>query len=62
MTYKALVDAGGREETKNIVLANAAACIFRPQSTGYTRTSGAGSPSAKSVVELLTKPFTPDDE
>jgi hypothetical protein len=62
MTFKALVDASAQESNKEVILHHAALCIFGPQSTGYSRDTGAGSPSAKSVVELLTKPFTPDSD
>ena len=57
MTYKALVDAAGDTPNKELILNHAAACIFTPQPTGYSSDSGVQSPSAKSVVELLTKPL-----
>ena len=60
MTYTAIMDAAKDIEQKEVVLSQAASCIFAPQSTGYSRAEGSGAPSAKSVVELLTKPFTPD--
>lgn len=37
LTFKALVDAAGQEEKRDIVLTYAAACIFAPQDTGYTK-------------------------
>lgn len=52
MTYKALVDAAGNAANRDVVLTYAAACIFSPQSTGY---SGDGGEGPKSVVELLTR-------
>ncbi len=60
LTYTAIMDAANDIEQKEVVLSQAASCIFSPQSTGYSRAEGSGAPSAKSVVELLTKPFTPD--
>ncbi len=60
MTYTAIMDAAKDIEQKEVVLSQAASCIFAPQSTGYSRVEGSGAPSAKSVVELLTKPFTSD--
>lgn len=36
LTYQALVKAAGEKGTEDIVLANAASCIFSPQDTGYT--------------------------
>jgi hypothetical protein len=61
MTYKALVDAAGDTPNRELILNHAAACIFTPQCTGYSSESGIQSPSAKSVVELLTKPLTSTD-
>ena len=40
MTFQALVGAAGDEANQDIVLAYAAACIFSPQSTGYTKLDG----------------------
>lgn len=62
MTYTALVEASGDDDNKEIILGHASSCIFSPQSTGYSRESGSGAPSAKSVVELLTKPFSASGE
>jgi hypothetical protein len=61
VTYKALADAAKDDDKKDIILANASSCIFSPQSTGYSRVGSSSAPSAKSVVELLTKPFSPDE-
>lgn len=54
LTYSALVAAAGEKGTEDIVLANAASCIFSPQETGYTGIKGE-STSPKSVLELMTK-------
>lgn len=62
MTYTALVEASGDEDNKEVILGHASSCIFSPQTTGYSRESGSGAPSAKSVVELLTKPFSASGE
>jgi len=59
MTFKALVEASGNNETKEIVLAHASSCIFSPQDTGYSKSGGG---SAKSVVELLPKAMMSADE
>ncbi len=61
MTYTAIMNAAKDIDQKEIVLTHAASCIFGPQNTGYSRADGSGAPSAKSVVELLMKPFTPDE-
>ncbi len=37
LTFKALVDAAGSEERRDIVLTHASACIFSPQETGYSK-------------------------
>ncbi|MCB2060201.1 MAG: hypothetical protein R3E09_13335 [Novosphingobium sp.] len=53
LTFNALVDASAGEESRDIVLSHAAACIFAPQESGFTKqaTSTSGSP----LVELLPK-------
>lgn len=38
LTFKALADAAGSEERRDIVLTYAASCIFAPQETGYSKT------------------------
>lgn len=53
-TYRSLVEAGSSVGTQDIVLAQAAACIFGPQETGFSKDSQEGS-GGKSVMELLTK-------
>ena len=60
MTYKALVEAGTDAGKRDVVLLQAAACIFGPQSTGFSRDREPGGVTAKSVLELITKPFSPD--
>jgi len=56
MTYKALVDAAGETANRDVVLNQAAVCIFGAQTTGYTSSGDAQGPSAKTVVELLRRP------
>ncbi|MBN1545712.1 MAG: hypothetical protein JW902_03540 [Syntrophaceae bacterium] len=58
MTYKALVEAAGDTPNREIVLVQAAACIFGPQGTGYTSDSVPQPPSAQSVVEFLCRPLS----
>lgn len=60
MTYKALVDAAGDSPNKEVILVQAAACIFAPQNTGYGGDSAPQQPGAKSVVEFLSKPLQGD--
>ena len=56
LTYRAIATAAGEKGTEDIILANASACIFSPQETGYSGSvaEGAGG-GAKSVLELMTK-------
>lgn len=51
LTFKALVDAA-QAPNKDVVLNHAAACIYSPQTTGYS-SDGAEGPAAKSVVEVI---------
>lgn len=59
LTYRALVEAAGVAANRDVVLTYAAACIFGPQSTGYTGDC-AQNGAPRSVVELLTKQFSED--
>lgn len=61
MTYTAILNAAKDLDQKEIILNHAAVCIFTPQPTGYTKSGGPEAPSAKSVVELLSKPLMPDN-
>ena len=58
LTYQALVDAGGDSSNRDIVLMQAATCIFSPQCTGYTRDLSGNLSSNKSIIEFLTKPMS----
>ena len=57
LTYKSLVDATDNREISDIVLTHASSCIYSPQPTGFSKDQSLNSPTAKSVVELLTKPM-----
>lgn len=57
MTYKAIVDAAKDAENQEVVLTHASACIFSPQSTGYSADGGADMAKATSIVEVLGKPL-----
>lgn len=55
LTFNALVDAAKAEDRKDIVLTYAAACIFSPQETGYTK-AGSGQPEMPaSIIQALPK-------
>jgi len=58
MTYRALVNAAEGHATGDLVLNQAAICIFSPQSTGYAKDVTPDGATAKSVVEMLGKPLT----
>jgi len=53
LTYKALVEAAGNTPNREVVLNHAAACIFGPQSTGYSGDSGPLLPPSTQLIELL---------
>lgn len=55
MTFKVLIDAGISQESKDIVLTHASACIFSPQETGYIKVGGSSGSENKSIIELLPK-------
>lgn len=57
MTYKAIVDAAGDTPNREVILVQAAACIFAPQGTGYTADTTPAPPGAQSVVEFATRPL-----
>lgn len=58
MTYTALVEASGDEGVKDAVLLQAANCIFSPQATGYAAHPNSDITNQKSMVEILSKPFS----
>jgi hypothetical protein len=57
VTYRALVEAAGEKANGDIVLTQAAACIFSPQPTGYSSSKPFDGATAKSVVELFGHPM-----
>src|SRR3989304_378295 len=54
MTFKVLIDAGISQESKDIVLTHASACIFSPQETGYIKVGGSIGSENKSIIEPPT--------
>jgi hypothetical protein len=58
MTYRALVEAAGDTPNREVVLVQAASCIFSPQCTGYAKDEGSQFPGSKSIVEYMMKPFS----
>jgi hypothetical protein len=56
LTFKAIVDAAGTEERRDVILTYAAACIFSPQETGYTKPSTGGqSELPLNIIQAIPK-------
>ncbi len=56
LTFNALVSAAGKDEARDIVLTYAAACIFAPQETGYTRPgSNIASEVPSNIIQSVPK-------
>jgi hypothetical protein len=55
LTFNALVEAAGGAEQRDVVLTYAAACIFSPQDTGYTKAGGATVEMPTSIIQALPK-------
>jgi hypothetical protein len=56
LTSNALVNAAGKDEARDIVLTYAAACIFAPQETGYTKPGGSvASEVPTNIVQAVPK-------
>ena len=55
LTYKALAEAAHNVADKDTILTHAAACIFAPQPTGYTKDTSEGLvlPPSNSIVGLV---------
>jgi hypothetical protein len=54
LTFKALADAAGTEERRDIVLTYAASCIFAPQETGYSKT-GEKTEIVPGIIQAIPK-------
>lgn len=59
MTYKALVDASGSQEARDVILNHAAASVYRLHDTGYTKSNDNGGSSSSSIVEMLPRTSLP---
>ena len=53
MTFNSLADAAQSEQGKEVILTHAAACIFSPQDTGYSKSKEASSGNGRSIIELM---------
>jgi hypothetical protein len=54
LTFKAMTEAGASPAARDIVLGQAAACIYAPQETGYTK----GAPTEQSLPQALVQMIT----
>jgi len=59
MTYKALVDAGGSQEARDIILNHAASSVYRLHETGYAKSSESNGSSSSSIVEMMPRTSMP---
>lgn len=55
MTYKALVDAGGTPEAKDVILNHAASSVYKLHDTGFAKGSDSRGASSSSIVEMLPR-------
>lgn len=56
LTFQALVDAAGTEERRDVIVSYAAACIFSPQDTGYTKSGSASQPELPvNIIQAIPK-------
>jgi hypothetical protein len=55
LTFKALVDAATTPENRDIVLNHAAACIYAPQETGYSKGASERTEIVPNIIETLRR-------
>jgi hypothetical protein len=53
LTFNALAEAASSEQTREVVLTHASACIFAPQESGFAKPGGGQTP--QSLVEVLPR-------
>jgi hypothetical protein len=53
LTFNALAEAASSEQTREVVLTHASACIFAPQESGFAKPAGAQ--TAQSLIEVLPR-------
>ena len=61
MTYKALVDAGGTSEARDVVLNHAAGSIYNLHDSGFSKSSAQKGSSSSTIVSMLPKASVPLD-
>jgi len=57
-TYKLLVESAATEDKKDLILAQAAQCIFEPQETGYIKDPPPNMEIPAGFIQLLTSKFS----
>jgi hypothetical protein len=55
LTFNALSEAARGEDKRDVVLTHAAACIFSPQDTGYTKHGGSQDAVTTKLIEVIPK-------
>ncbi len=55
LTFNALVKAAPGEDKQSVILTYAAACIFAPQETGYTKPGPSDATVPSKIIELIPK-------
>jgi hypothetical protein len=55
LTFNALVNAGGTQATKDVVLGYAASCIYAPQETGYAKGVPNETTLPQALISMVTK-------
>jgi hypothetical protein len=53
LTFNALAEAASSEQTREVVLTHASACIFAPQESGFAKPAGGQTP--QSLIEVLPR-------
>ncbi len=55
LTYRALVEAGSEDGSRDIVLTHAASCIFSPQDTGFAKSDTENTKATANFIDAVPK-------
>ncbi|QIG50973.1 hypothetical protein G5V57_26530 [Nordella sp. HKS 07] len=55
LTFNALVNAAGSDDRRDVILTYAAACIFAPQDTGYSKVGGTQMELPASIIQAIPR-------
>jgi hypothetical protein len=58
LTFTAMTEAGGTPAARDVVLGQAAACIYAPQETGYTKTAHTESSLPQALIQMIARTDT----